>query len=106
MPMSQFVHNVEKPNQFLLSKATEQMDGIDFLAYLYKVVDTYDNMMNENWDDWSFPSKVRYSEFLYELMKQIPDHRAACMKETIYDAAIALGSNYESFGSLMINSEI
>jgi len=106
MPMSQFVDNVEKPNQFLLSKVNEQANGIGFLAYLYKVVDTYDNMMNENWDTWTFPLKVMYSEVLIELMQQIPDHTAACMKETIYDTAIALGSNYEFFGPLMVNTEI
>ena len=106
MPMIQFVDNVEKPNQFLLSEVKKQDDEIGFLAYLYKVVDTYDTMMNENWNNWSFPSNVRYSEFLCELMKQIPDPKAACMKETIYDVAIAIGSNYKSFGPLMINSEI
>ena len=106
MPMSQFVDNVEKPNPFLLSEVKKQADEIGFLAYLYKVVDTYDTMMNENWSNWSFPSNVKYSEFLCELMKQIPEQKAACMKETIYDVAIATGSNYKSFGLLMTNTEI
>jgi len=106
MPMGQFKENVGKPNQFLLSKAREQADKMGFLAYLYKVIDTYDIMMNANWDSWSFPSKVKHSETLDELMKQVPNQTSASMKKTIYDAAIALGSDYESFRQLMITAEI
>lgn len=108
MPMSQFQDNVEVPNQFLLSRAKEQADEISFLAYLYKVIDTYDDMMNADWNNWSFPSKIKYLDTFDELMKQaIPKpFLSTYMKETIYDVAIALGSDYESFRKLMINSEI
>ncbi|MCL2772924.1 MAG: hypothetical protein FWD71_06205 [Oscillospiraceae bacterium] len=108
MPMSQFKDNVDKPNQFLLNKAKEQADGIGFLAYLYKVIDTYDDEMNADWNNWEFPSKVKYSEFLGELMKQASPkpYLSTWMKETIYDAAIALGSDYESFKQLERISEI
>jgi len=95
-----FKSNVEKPNPYLLRKAKFEKDSIRFLADLSSIVDSYYNEMSS---DWEFPVNNYYTNILTQLMKENTSsvHPGTWLKESIYNTAMSLGSDHESFSDLV-----